>query len=101
MPNTANYKEQGGNKWVIGGELEILSGGSVTGITTATIVDDLVSTDTDKALSAAQGKALQDAADAKVATNIADSEEVTAPTTAEFNALLSALKAAGVMVDDE
>lgn len=29
--NTKNYMEQGGEKWVIGGELEILPGASVKG----------------------------------------------------------------------
>jgi len=33
--------------------------------------------------------------------NIADSEEAASPTTAEFNALLAALKTAGFMVADE
>ena len=33
--NTKNYGEQGGEKWVIGGTLEILPGASVTGLPTA------------------------------------------------------------------
>ena len=41
MYNTKNYMEQGGEKTVIGGTLEILDGASVTGMTTATIVDNL------------------------------------------------------------
>lgn len=112
MRTAKNYNEAGGDKTVIGGTLEISDGASVTGITTATIVDSLTSTDTDKALSAAQGKALKDAADtlamtvsdkltATAAANQADSTEETSPTVAEFNALLAALKASGLMVADE
>jgi len=98
--NTLNYTEQGGEKTVIGGTLEIATGASVTGITTATLVNNLTSTDTDKALTAAQGKALKDASDSKVAANQAASTEATSPTVAEFNALLAKLKAAGLMVAD-
>lgn len=128
--NTKNYTEQGGEKTVIGGILEIAAGASVTGITTASIVDNLTSTDTDKALSANQGKVLKTLADAKVATasivnnltaggvavplsaeqgktlagrvaaNQAASVEVATPTVAEFNALLAKLKTAGLMVAD-
>lgn len=98
--NTKNYTEQGGEKTVIGGTLEILAGASVTGITTATIVDNLTSTDATKALSAKQGKVMKDAADLKVAANQAESVEAVTPTVAEFNALLTKLKAAGLMVAD-
>lgn len=98
--NTKNYTEQGGEKTVIGGTLEIAAGASVTGMTTATIVDALTSTDATKALSAKQGKVLKDALDAKVAANQAASVEETSPTVAEFNALLAALKAADLMAAD-
>lgn len=128
--NTLNYTEQGGAITHIGGTLAVADGASVTGITTATIVDNVTSTDTDKALSANQGKVLKTAVDAKIATasivnnltaggiavplsaeqgktlagrvaaNIAASVEVASPTTAEFNALLTALKTAGLMVAD-
>lgn len=130
MYNVKNYTEQGGEKTVIGGTLEIAPGASVTGITTATIVDNLTSDDADKALSAKQGKALKALADAKVATaaivndlttggiavpfsaeqgkvlagrvaaNLPASTEAVSPTTAEFNALLAALKTAGLMAPD-
>ena len=113
-----NYMDDGGDKLVIGGTLEIEAGASVTGITTATIVDGLTSTDATKALSAKQGKALKDAADtltttvsgltttvggkltATVAANQAASVEATTPTVVEFNALLAKLKAAGLMTAD-
>lgn len=38
--------------------------------------------------------------DGRMAANIPDSTEETSPTTAQFNALLAALKAAGLMVAD-
>lgn len=66
--NTLNHTEQGGAVTHIGGTLEIAAGASVTGITTATIVDNVTSTDTDKALSANQGKVLKGLVDAKIAT---------------------------------
>lgn len=105
--NTLNYTEQGGAKTVIGGEIEvsgtltIADGASVTGITTATIVDALTSTDATKALSAKQGKVLKDALDAKTAANQADSTaSELAGLVSDFNGLLAKLKTAGLMVDD-
>ena len=107
-----NYTEQGGDKLVIGGTLEIKEGASVTGITTATIVDNLTSSDTDKALSAKQGKALKDTADAlalvvggKLTATIADNQAASEAATVaglkdDLNALLVKLKAAGIMVAD-
>lgn len=129
--NTPNYTEQGGEKTVIGGEIEILGtltiddGATVAGVVTADVVNNLTTTASGKALDARQGKALKDTADAlaqtvagiasdvsdlegdveeiggRVAVNIPDSEEATSPTTAQFNALLDALKAAGIMAADE
>jgi hypothetical protein len=98
-------------KWVIGGTLEIKEGASVTGITTATLVNDLTTGGTDKALTAEQGKTLKTAVDAKytaanataVAAGLVKQAAVVAeaagatPTAAEFKALLDALKAAGLM----
>ena len=130
MSNVKNYTDQSGAVTHIGGTLAIESGASVTGITTATIVDNLTSTDTDKALSANQGKALKTLVDAKVATasivnnltsggttvplsaeqgktlaarvaaNQAASVQSSTPTVTEFNALLTKLKAAGLMAAD-
>ena len=106
---TAKVHKEGPDNLVVesGGTIEVKNGGSVTGITTATIIDGLTSTDATKALSAKQGKLLKDAVDvvdakvtAKVAANQIASTEATSPTVAEFNALLSALKTAGLMVTD-
>jgi hypothetical protein len=108
---TKNYTTDGGDKTVIGGTLEIKEGASVTGITTATIVDDLATPEAAKALSAKQGVALKTMVDAKyTAANATDAvaglvmqaanvSEAAGdnPTADEFNALLDALKAAGIM----
>ena len=67
--NTKNYTEQGGEKTVIGGTLEIKQGASVTGL--------------------------------PAAANQADSEATTiAGLVTDFNALLTKLKAAGLMQDN-
>lgn len=72
--NGKNYAEQGGDKWVIGGTLEIKEGASVTGLP---------------------------AAEVPQAANQADSvaTEVAALVT-DFNGLLAKLKAAGLMTAD-
>ena len=96
MSNGKNYTDQGGAVTHIGGTLAIESGASVTGITTATIVDKLTSLDTDRALSANQGRILAE----RVAANQAASVQASTPTVTEFNALLTKLKAAGLMAAD-
>lgn len=67
--NTKNYMEQGGEKLVIGGTLEILPGASVMGLPVAENQADSIATD--------------------VAGLVTD-----------FNALLTKLKAAGLMETD-
>ena len=72
--NGKNYAEQGGDKWVIGGTLEIKEGASVTGLP---------------------------AAEVPQAANQADSVATDVPTlVSEFNGLLAKLKAAGLMTAD-
>ena len=69
--NGKNYAEQGGDKWVIGGTLEIKEGASVTGLPAAEIPQ---------------------------AANQADSVATDVPTlVSDFNGLLAKLKAAGLM----
>ncbi|WP_368488065.1 head fiber protein [Clostridium sp. BJN0013] len=68
--NSKNYMEQGGEKWIIGGTLEVLPGASVTGLPTAENQANSTATD--------------------VAGLVTD-----------FNALLTKLKAAGLMAADE
>ena len=70
MSNTKNYSEQGGEKWVVNGTLEITSDGQIT----------------------INGQVLTRAA------SQADSEATTiAVIKDDFNALLAKLKAAGLM----
>lgn len=71
--NTKNYTEQGGEKTVIGGTLEIKEGASVT---------ELPSTFT------------------PAANQVASTAEDVAALLADFNSLLTKLKAAGLMVQD-
>ena len=106
MSNVKNYTEQGGEKTVIGGSLEIATSGkliiaegaTIEGILSVPVVDALGSTSATSALSAKQGKILNDAIAAKTAANQADSiaTEV-AELVTDFNALLAKLKAAGLM----
>lgn len=70
MSNVKNYTEQGGERTVIGGELEIVAGGKLT----------FEGTELKPALSQADS----------VAATIAD-------LTSDFNALLVKLKSAGLM----
>jgi hypothetical protein len=72
--NGKNYAEQGGDKWVIGGTLEIKEGATVTGLPAAEIPQ---------------------------AANQADSVATDVPTlVSDFNGLLAKLKAAGFMTAD-
>ena len=72
--NGKNYAEQGGDKWVIGGTLEIKEGATVTGLPAAEIPQ---------------------------AANQADSVATDVPTlVSDFNVLLAKLMAAGLMTAD-
>ncbi len=122
--NTKNYTEQGGEKTVIGGTLEIKEGASVTGLSADPL---LVATEETlggvKASAADEGDTVEikigedgklyaptyptDATESvsglvKMAANQADSiAEDTATLVTDFNALLAKLKAAGLMAADE
>lgn len=73
MSDVKNYSEPGGEKWVVGGEIEIAAGGKLT----------------------FQGKEL------KPASVQADSVASTiAGTVADLNALIAKLKAAGLMASE-
>ena len=70
MSNVKNYTEQGGDKWVVGGTLEVT----------------------------AEGQLLLDEAPLERAANQADSTATTiADLKGDFNALLAKLQAAGLM----
>ena len=116
--STKNYTEQGGEKTVIGGTLEIKEGASVTGLPTSGIS---VATETALGGIKAATKAESDTVPVKigedgilyvptypvvaeitVAVNQADSTATDASgLAADFNALLTKLKAAGLMTPDE
>ena len=122
--NTKNYTEQGGEKTVIGGTLEIKEGASVTGLSANPL---LVATEETlggvMATAADEGDTVEikigedgklyaptyptDATESvsglvKKAANQADSiAEDTATLVTDFNALLAKLKAAGLMAADE
>jgi len=122
--NTKNYTEQGGEKTVIGGTLEIKEGASVTGLS----ADPLLVATGDtlggvKAAAAGEDDTVEvkigedsklyvptyptDATESvsglvKAAAKQADSiAEDTATLVTDFNALLAKLKAAGLMADQE
>ena len=122
--NTKNYTEQGGEKTVIGGTLEIKEGALVTGLSADPLV---VATDETlggiKAAAAGEDDIVEvkigeegklyapayptDATESvaglvKSAANQADSiAEDTVTLVTDFNALLAKLKAAGLMTADE
>lgn len=112
--STKNYTEQGGEKTVIGGTLEIKEGASVTGLPSSEI-----SIATESALGGvkAAAKAETDTIPAKigedgvlyvptypvvsVAENQAESTATDVPgLLADFNALITKLKTAGIMTED-
>jgi hypothetical protein len=78
--NTKNYTEQGGEKTVIGGTLEIKEGATVTGLPSPTLPDPV------------EIPILDFQADSE-ATDVEGLVE-------DFNALLSKLKAAGLMEEE-
>ena len=85
MYNAKNYTEQGGDKTVIGGTLEIKSGATITGLTGASLPSS----------TAAVKGAAKSAANQATST----ASELAGLVT-DFNALLTKLKAAGLMVAD-
>ena len=116
--NAKNYTEQGGEKTVIGGTLEIAEGASVTGLSANPL---LVATAEALGGIKAEEATVGDTVEVKIgedgilyvptypvvpeipiAANQADSiAEDTATLVTDFNALLAKLKAAGLMAADE
>lgn len=114
--NAKNYMEQGGDKLVIGGTLEIKEGATVTGLPDGSgyVLPDATAETLGGVKAAA--KAVGDTVEAKIGTdkklyvptypavpvaaNQAASVETTYPTVTEFNTLLASLKAAGLMEAD-
>lgn len=114
--NTKNYTEQGGEKTVISGTLEIKEGASVTGLTSTAAPASAAALGGVKAVAKGAG----DAVEAKIGADgklyvptypvvpeipIAANQEESAATTVatikdDFNALLAKLKTAGLMEAD-
>jgi hypothetical protein len=106
--NSENYKEQGGKKWAVGGELNILPGGKVTAngtqataisnftdntgvVTPDSIIENVPATATAPA-------ALADAAlRTEVNTALTALENNTADLTVAVNQILVALRGAGII----
>ena len=115
--NTKNYIEQGGEKTVIGGTLEIAEGASVTGLSanpllvaTAETLGGVKAEETDIG-DTVEVKIGEDSKlyvptypvvpEIPIAENQVDSiAEDTATLVADFNALLAKLKTAGLMADE-
>jgi len=115
--NTKNYTEQGGDKTVIGGTLEIKQGASVTGLPASEIS---AATETSLGGIKAAAKSETDTVPAKIGTDgilyvptypvvleipVAENQINSTATDiegliADFNALLTKLKAAGIMTAD-
>lgn len=114
--NAKNYTEQGGEKTVIGGSLEIKAGASVTGLTSTAAPASETALGGVKAVSKGSGDTVEAkiGTDAKlyvptypvvpeipVTANQADSTATDAAgLVTDFNALLAKLKAAGLMTAD-
>lgn len=115
--NAKNYTEQGGEKTVIGGTLEILEGASVTGLPSASLS---IATETTLGGIKAAAKTETDTVPAKVGSDgilyvptypsvpepsVAENQLASTATDitgllADFNALLAKLKTAGLMAPD-
>jgi hypothetical protein len=110
--NTKNYTEQGGEKTVIGGSLEIKEGASVTGLPSSQIS---LATETTIGGIKAASKTETDTVLAKIgsdgklyvqtypvaANQVESTAEDVSTLLVDFNALLTKLKAAGLMEADE
>ena len=115
--NAKNYTEQGGEKTVIGGTLEIKEGASVTGLPSSQVP---VASETTLGGVKATAKTETDTVPAKVGPDgilyvptypsvpepsiaenqVASTAEDVAGLLSDFNALLVKLKTAGLMADD-
>ena len=115
--NAKNYTEQGGEKTVIGGTLEILEGASVTGLTSTAApaseaalggVKAAAKTETDTVPTKIGSDGIlyvptyPSVPEPSIAENQSESEATDiSGLLADFNALLAKLKTAGLMAPDE
>lgn len=105
MPNVVNYEQQGGNVWVVGGELRIASGGKITANgTQASAITALTDSTTGTANNTLQ--ALPDPSDTPATADALRDDLVAnlipalrnnyADLAAKVNAILVALQGAGI-----
>lgn len=117
MPTSKNYHVPGGEKWVVEGALEIKEGATVTGLTATTAAASADALGGIKAAAKGAGDTVEckiDSATSKLFVPtyptvpeipVADNQAASVATTTEelvtdFNALLAALKTAGLMAAD-
>ena len=94
--NTANYHEQGGDVWVVGGELQIASGGSITAAgTQATVLADVAITWSSNNPSITPNSAVT-IANGTVPT-VAELQELAVEINAKVSAIIDALQGAGIV----
>lgn len=94
--NTSNYTEQGGAKTVIGGELQIASGGSITAAgSQAAVIADIAITYSSNDPSITPNGAVT-VADGSAAT-VAELLELCEEIIAKQNAIIDALQGAGIV----
>lgn len=109
--NTKNYTEQGGEKTVIGGTLEVREGALITGLTSTAITaatEEVLGGIKAAQKTASETVPVKIGADSKLyipASPVAANQTASIATTiagllSDFNALLAKLKAAGLMTDD-
>lgn len=94
--NTANYKEQGGDVWVVGGELQIASGGSITAAgTQASVLADVAITWSSNDPSITPNSAVT-IANGSTPT-VAELQELAVEINAKVSAIIDALQGAGIV----
>lgn len=94
--NTANYEEQGGAVMVIGGELRIASGGSITAAgTQATVLADVAITWSSNGPSITPNNAVT-IADGDTPT-VVELQELCVEINAKVSAIIDALQGAGIV----
>lgn len=103
--NVKNYTEQGGEKTVIGGTLEIKEGATVTGLAAdpllAATADTLGGVKVGTGLTITDGVLAVEKPLAAAANQAASTATDVATLLTDFNALLEKMKTAGLMTADE
>lgn len=94
--NTDNYQEQGGDVWVVGGELRMASGGSITAAgTQATVLADIAITWSSNGPDITPNDAVT-IADGDTPT-VVELQELCVEINAKVSAIIDALQGAGIV----